>query len=151
MKTLYKSDKNLVRFIKQIAIYIRLFPGGPTLKVQYHEAMKYVTELIKAYPGIYVEVTEYVDHDINAYSNTAELPSLQRMLADAKAGKIDLVLARTPNVISKDDGEEYKVIAQLYGCGVVAEIASTLGIVAFRSDHPTTFNPLKNFQQNERG
>ena len=83
IKAKKKAPKTL-----RVCIYARVSSKSDETEMSYHQQVTYLTEYVQNQPNW--ELTEvYADYGISGYKN--KRPEFQRMIADALAGKFNLM------------------------------------------------------------
>ena len=124
---------------KRVAVYARVSREG----ILKHQSIEAQTEHLKAYiekhPG-WEFVGCYVDEGVTG--TKLDRPEFNRMLEDARAGKLDIILTKSVSRMGRNSSALFRVIQELKEVGVT---------VVFDSERITTDNPQAMFQLQYNG
>lgn len=101
---------------KRVAAYARVSTEQDEQQSSYEAQLKYYTEYIQAQPD-WEFVDVYADEGISGTS-LKHRDGFNQMVADAKAGKIDLILTKSISRFSRNTVDSLTVTRELKKCGV---------------------------------
>ena len=119
---------------KRVAAYARVSTLTEAQEESYETQVSYYKSLIEATEG-WEMVDVYADHGITGTS-AAKRPGFMRMIEDAKAGKIDIILCKSISRFSRNFVEAQKYVHELKAINVE---------VRFEKDGVSTFNTSSDF------
>ena len=114
----------------KVAAYARVSTDQEEQQTSYETQVRYYTDYIQAHPGWdFVEV--YADEGITGTS-TSKREGFRRMIDDAFAGKIDLILTKSISRFARNTLDTLKTVRELKDIGVE---------VMFEKEHLHSFDP----------
>ena len=110
IKAKQKAPKKL-----RVCIYARVSSKSDETEMSYHQQVTYLTEYVQNQPNW--ELTEvYADYGISGYKN--KRPEFQRMIADARAGKFDLIIVKSMSRFARNTYTMLSTIRELKAKGI---------------------------------
>lgn len=130
----YVAETDLSRFrTKRVAVYARISSAG---EMKHHSIVMQEESLrndIENHPG-WQCVGCYIDEGVTG--TKLNRPALDRLMADARAGKIDIITTKTVSRLGRNASAVQVILQELKELGV---------IVIFENDHISTDNPESSF------
>lgn len=106
---------------KKVAAYCRVSTNQEERLSSYENQMRYYTELITRNPD-YEMVDIYADEGISG-TNTKKRDDFNRMIADCRAGKIDLIITKSISRFARNTLDCLNYVRELkdLGIGIIFE------------------------------
>lgn len=99
----------------RVAAYARISRDGEEQEGSIENQLEYFENLIKSNPE-YEFVKVYYDHGISGFKERR--PGFQRMMRDARAGKIDLIMTKSITRFARNTDTFLKALRELKGLGI---------------------------------
>lgn len=123
-------EKKSEKPVRRVAAYCRVSTLQEEQDLSYESQCEYFERLIESRSDM-VLVDVYGDHGISGLS-AEKRPELQRMLADAREGKIDLIIVKSISRLSRNMMDMQRIVDEMNGLGISIEFEKE----GLKSDEP---------------